>query len=282
MLSWLHIRGFSAIPYLETSTLMSTHGGMLAFSSTKPNVIVGPNGSGKTALLDALAIRFLTYFSDRSTFDRKYVLDVDARAWWARGAGGPDDYVWLPGLDCATDNAPARYYRPGHIPGNELSIGDAAMGAYWEQARDYARLIERKSSGEQNQALLEALTSAFEGRGLPARYEHVNWEFGVEPRDLRALKVQGYGRAAFFKAEVLKSLYRPAPSASPLILMDEPEQSLDARAEASLWASISRADCRRMQVIVATHSVHPLLRRDAYNLIEAEAGFIDQVLALIA
>lgn len=281
MLTQLSVNGFAGIPYLEGSALMRNHGRSLRFSLDKPNVVVGPNGSGKSALLTTLALRFLSYFSQRSAFDRKYVIDVEARAWWTPAPRQADAYRWLAGLHCETDDAPVIYYRPGHVPGNELSLAHAAMGPYWEQAQAYARLVENRSSGQRNQALLEDLLGALEGRGLPQRYEYVNWEFGEQPRDPRRLHVFGYGRDTFFKAEVLKSLYRPAPGAMPLCLMDEPEQSLDARAEALLWTRIAHADCRRQQIIAATHSLYPLLHRDAFHLIETEPGFADEVLALV-
>lgn len=282
MLTELSTNNFAGIPYLETSSLMKTHGKKLTFSMLKPNVVVGPNGSGKTALLDTLAIRFLTYFSGESTFDRRYVLDVDARAWWTKSHEDPDEYVWLKGLACKTDNAPAMYYRPGHVPGNEPTIADAMMGEYWEQAQEYAKLVERKSSGEQKQAVLSKIIQALEGGELPTRYAYTNWEFGTTAKDVSKLDTFVYGSDAFIKAEVLKALYRPAPNAVPLVLMDEPEQSLDVKAEAQLWSSIAKADCRRMQIIAATHSLYPLIHRSGFNLIETEAGFVDEVLALMA
>lgn len=282
MLSELNANNFAAVPYLETSSLMKTHGKKLMFSTSKPNVVVGPNGSGKTALLDTLAIRFLTYFSGESTLDRRYVLDVDARTWWTKSHIGTDEYVWLNGLTCQTDNAPALYYRPSHVPGNEPTIADAMMGEYWEQAQEYAKLVERKSSGEQNQAILARIIQALEGGELPTTYAHMNWDFGSSARDVSKLDTFAYGRDAYLKAEILKALYRPASNAIPLILMDEPEQSLDVKAEAQLWSSIAKADCRRMQIIAATHSLYPLIHRNSFNLIETEAGFVDAVLELLA
>jgi len=281
MITELRADGFAAIPYLESSSLLRTHGQRLTFSLAKPNIVVGPNGSGKTALLDTLAIRFLTYFSSESTLDRRYVLDVDSRRWWTRTDPGRDEYVWLQGLVCATDNAPALYYRPGHVPGNEPTIADAMMGQYWEQAREYARLVEHKSSGQQNQAVLEHILRALGGEELPVRYAHMNWEFGTEPRDARKREPFGYGGDVYIKAEILKALYRPAAAAIPLIFMDEPEQSLDVKTEAQLWSRICRADCARMQIIVATHSMYPLMHRHKFHLIETETGFVEEVLALL-
>jgi len=282
MLTELSVNEFTAVPYLETAPLMQTHGKELTFSRAKPNVVVGPNGSGKTALLNTLAIRFLTYFANQSTLDRRYVLDVDARAWWTRTDPWRDEYVWLKGLVCRTDNAPALYYRPGHVPGNEPTIADAMMGVYWEEAQEYARLVERKSSGEQNQAVLGKIMDALEGKELPAKYAYMNWDFGTEPKDRSKLHTFGYAGDMYYKAEVLKALYRPTADAVPLILMDEPEQSLDTRAEAQLWACISKADCKKMQIIAATHSMYPLMHMNKFNIIETQTGYVEEVLELMA
>lgn len=282
MLTELRVNEFTAIPYLEASSLMQTHGKELTFSSGKPNVVVGPNGSGKSALLNTLAIRFLTYFASQSTLDRRYVADVDARPWWTRTRQRRDEYVWLKGLACKTDNAPALYYRPGHVPGNEPTIADAMMGEYWEQAQEYAKLVERKSSGEQNQAVLGKILEALGGKELPAKYGYRNWDFGTEPEDRSKLHTFGYAGDMFYKAKVLKTLYRPADNAIPLILLDEPEQSLDTKAEAQLWVGIAKADCRRMQIIVATHSMYPLLHKDKFHVIETQTGYVEEVLELMA
>jgi len=206
MLTELSVNEFTAIPYLETTSLMRTHDKKLTFSRVKPNVVVGPNGSGKTALLDTLAIRFLTYFANQSTMDRRYVLDVDSRGWWTKIHRRHVEYVWLKGLTCKTDNAAALYYRPGHVPGNEPTIADAMMGDYWEEAHEYARLVERKSAGQQNQAVMEKIMQALEAKDLPTKYAYRNWEFGTEPRDISKLNAFGYGGDMYIKAEVLKAL----------------------------------------------------------------------------
>jgi ATPase subunit of ABC transporter with duplicated ATPase domains len=242
MLTELRTNEFTAIPYLETSSLMRTHGKELRFSRAAPNVVMGPNGSGKSALLNTLAVRFLTYFASQSTLDRRYLLDVDSRAWWSRTRERRDEYVWLKGLDCKTDNAPALYYRPGHVPGNEPTVADAMMGTYWQEAQEYAKLVERKSSGQQNQAVLGKIVEALEGKELPTQYAYMNWDFGTEPRDPGKLRAFDEAADMAHKAEVLKALYRPKDGAVPLILMDEPEQSLDTKAEAQLWACIAKAD----------------------------------------
>lgn len=278
MINDLSVRGFRAVPYLETSALMLKCAGKVRFSNAKPNVLVGPNGSGKSALLNALSLRFLTHFTGKSQMDGKYITDVDAKDWWSAESGWSAAPLWLPGLTCKTDNAPALYFRPAHIPGNETSLTHALMCGYEKEARAHRKLVDGKSSGQQGQALLSEMMAALGGEGLPTRYGLLNWVHGTEPIERQWGEYKPHGAE---HAEVLKALYRLDAAAKPLLLMDEPEQSLDARAEAALWAKISQADCAQVQIIVATHSLHPLLNRRKFNLIETEAGFVDEVLALL-
>jgi predicted ATPase len=63
--------------------------------------------------------------------------------------------------------------------------------------------------------------------------------------------------------------------------MDEPEQSLDAWASATLWSRIAEADCAKVQIVVATHSWYPILHPEAFNIIEAVPGFLEEVRSLI-
>jgi hypothetical protein len=278
MLKKLTAKGFTGVPYLETSQLMVNHGGSLTFSTKKPNVIVGPNGAGKSALLTALSIRFLAYFTGISAFDKKYTsLESASEAFWGPSAqswyGGRDKY--LPGLDCDSDNAPVLYYRPNHLPGNERSIATAMMCGYFDEAKAYAHLTEKKSAGQAHLAVMARIMTALAGEGLPVRYGYDAWGFGPEPRELR-LHAQGVYDWDH-QAEALKRLFSPAPKWRPMILMDEPEQSLDALAESSLWKAIAAADPAKVQVIVATHSVYPILNPGKFNLIEAVPGYAESV-----
>ncbi len=278
MIEKLAIKAFKGIPYLETSSLMQRHGGKLKFSKTKPNVIVGPNGSGKSALMQSLALRHLAYFMGRSTLDDKYVTGRDSEDFWTNASRWGNDWTYLQGLDCQMDGGPALYYRPGHIPGNESDYTHAMMVGYFEQAKAQARLVENKSSGQQSQALLDELLKALRGEALPQGFAQVNWRFGRAPRELNRAQWTG---SYEYQAEVLKKMFPEGAGGTPVVLMDEPEQSLDARAEMQLWQAVAQADCSQMQVIVATHSVYPLLHPKKFNIIEAEEGYAASVTELL-
>jgi energy-coupling factor transporter ATP-binding protein EcfA2 len=257
---------FSAVPYLETAQIMRAHPQGLTFSATKPNVIVGPNGAGKSALLKALALQTLAYYTGESALDRNYINGREADAYWAeKRESWTLSYEFLPGLVCDTDNAAALYYRPGHIPGNEVGITHAMMLGYSDEAREYGRMIKDKSSGQKSQALLEKLHSALTGESGNFSYGFTNWRAS---RKLLTEAQLGPRPSQYqMYEETLKKRYlQPQEGAVPVLLMDEPEQSVDTG---------------RVQVIVATHSLYPLLHPHAFNLIEAAPGYVAETRELL-
>lgn len=277
MFTSLSARDFKAVPHLETSLLMQHHPDGVTFSVDKPNVVVGPNGAGKSALLSALALHTLSFYGGVSALDRNYVGRTrEGETYWARD-GWRRDYAFLPGLTCGGDLGPAFYYRPGHIPGNDDSITAAMMCGYFEEARAYGTLVDNKSSGQQSQALLQKIRQALDGDLSELRYGEMNWNSGTKPKDLSN---QRHVSDFEYHEEALKARCAGAGS-FPVVLMDEPEQSLDAKAELSLWKQIERTDTNRLQVIVATHSLYPLLNPDKFHLIEAVPGYAQEVQALL-
>lgn len=271
MIESVAVRDFEAIPYLESSALMDYHRGRVRFSTSKVNVVMGPNGSGKTALLDALSMRLLADMTGESALNDAYVFDRGAdRGLWRETAFRR--YEFLPGLHVQTDNGPAIYYKPMNIPGGESSVAASMMMGYEGEAREYARLTSKRSSGEAGFALLQhALQSLGSGAGAPKRYGMANWRFGssVPAESERMSEYQ-------LKAEILRKMADSGKYKVPVVIMDEPEQSLDARAQATLWDALGKVTAH-VQVIVATHSLHPLLRSDRFNVIECEEGYVQEL-----
>lgn len=268
---------FAAVPYLYTSSLMRRHLGELQFSSSKPNVIVGPNGAGKSALLSTLALRFLASQTGESCLDGRYMRDRDNDVLWSKASGWSNDWTFMAGLSVDTDNAPARYYRPGHIPGNETSVTHAMMCGYMDAARTYDNLTRNKSSGQKSLAVLDSVTPLLAGQAMPKEYALHNWSGGRQPRELSRSQ---HHMPWDYQAEVLKELFGGVDGGVPLVLLDEPEQSLDAMAEMRLWQAVAGVDCSKMQVLVATHSLYPLLHPEKFHIIEAVDGYAEDVRAL--
>lgn len=273
----LAVKEFTAVPYLQGSLLMQHHPEGVAFSEERPTVLVGPNGSGKSALLQALALRTLSYLSGRSCLDRHYLTGTDCREWWSQEHSWRREYTYLKGLECDTGGAPALYYRPQHIPGNEAQIVSAMMTGYMEQARAYAQAVDKRSSGQAAQALLEQLLSALQEGWRPKQLEQVNWSHGAGPKDPSKLS---HPMPWDYQAEVLKQQVDLGSKLPTLVLMDEPEQSLDALAQLKLWQALERVNPAKVQVVVASHSLYPLLHPERFHLVETVPGYIESVYAL--
>jgi hypothetical protein len=153
------------------------------------------------------------------------------------------------------------------------------MCGYSRQAREYGEMTDNKSSGQQSQALLARVQAALLGDLSGLCYGHVNWRFGKEPQEFQA---RTHYSDFEYQAEKLKHLYGSvAVDAKPVLLLDEPEQSLDAKAEAVLWNHIANVDSSCIQVIVATHSLYPLLHPEKFHLIEGVPGYADEVRSLL-
>lgn len=283
MIKSIKVSGLACAPHLESSTLMTTHNGALRFSTKKPNVVVGPNGAGKSALLSTLAKRFVAYATGRSVLSGRLVGAFEDESVFT-GGDWRTPMEFMRGLTIDTDNAAAIYYRPKHIPGNDDSVTAAMMCGYFEEAKDYARKTGQRSDGQGAIALQEQVLAILKGTQDYPAVIPASKAFSAMVE--RARK-EGYGagqhekRAALVN-EIFLGKTQPAADARPLVLMDEPEQSLDAAAEIELWRAIGSADCGRLQVIVATHSLLPILHPDRFHLIEAVPGYAQCVRDLMA
>jgi predicted ATPase len=149
---------------------------------------------------------------------------------------------------------------------------------YFEEARRYDDLVKGKSSGQQSSTLLSRLQDVLKG-GAPLReYQFVNWTASEQVEDFENAHNVSESN---WRANVLKRLYAEASEGMPMLLLDEPEQSLDAMAEVSLWRQIAKVDCSRVQVVVATHSLFPLMHPEQFNIIEATPSYVREVRVLM-
>lgn len=267
--------GTTAVPHLLGSLLMQNHGARVEFALDKPNVIVGPNGAGKSALVQALSLASLSWFSGVGSFDSNFTRDADAL--WGESRWR-DEPPYLPGLEFDTDWAPSVFFRPGHIPGNDHSVTAAMMCGYFDEAKAYGQTVKAKSSGQAGAALLARVEAVLRGDVRPV-YEQINWGDDLKIREFDHSRYVGPWE---LRANALIRRYAAvADDAIPVVLMDEPEQSLDARRELALWKTILEADLAKTQVIVATHSLYPMLHPERFNVIEAMPGYVQEVRALV-
>ena len=273
MITKLKAQQFTAVPYLETSSLM-LHNKELVFSTTKPNVIVGQNGAGKSALLKALGLYTMSFYMGHSSLDEKY-LD---RKLWSTQCGWRNEYEFLKGLVIESDMAPALFYKPNTFPGDDVSVSHSMVCGYFAEAREYAKRTEHKSSGQKSSEILsdviKMLTTPHE-----LAYGLANWRYGRESIEVDRRVYTGDYQ---FKSEILKARATHRCNVVPTVLLDEPEQSLDTLSEAKLWKLFASMDCTKSQLIVSTHSTYPFLHQEKFHLIEATPNYVEQVQNLLA
>ena len=96
MLTAVKAKQVAVVPYLHTTQLMVNHPRGVRFSTDKPNVVVGPNGGGKSTLLNTLAICFLASQTGVSTLGDEY---HDERYWSKVREKWEDHWRFLEGFD---------------------------------------------------------------------------------------------------------------------------------------------------------------------------------------
>lgn len=270
---------FAAVPHLANTTLMANHPAGISFSTAKPNVIVGPNGAGKSALMKTLSIKTLSHMTGRSCLDKSY---FNEKYWKRPKYSWLHDYEFLPGLILEGEADPTLFYRPGHIPGNREGIAHAMMAGYFEEAKSFGLMTKDKSTGQQHLAALAALDNLLDGYADAMKYGFANWDESRKLLDLKKILERPHVFESQVKAELLKQQYlKESPSETAIMLGDEPEQSLDARAAIEFWKRVANIDSSKVQVIIASHSLYPIQYPDRFNIIEAEPGYLKAVQRLL-
>lgn len=283
MLTSISFDGFQAVKHLESTSFMQ-QSKTVTLATDRPNIIVGPNGSGKSSFLDALSMLTLTYYMDVSTFDQHYISMADSDRFWEKPANiekmdwwKRHDNYYLTGLSYTGDLVPTLYYRPNRLPGNEHDVAHSMCMGYSEPAREYGNLTRDKSSGQRSRAIQDRMLRVLEGEEQ-LRFE--NYRFS-DPDVLVKQDPGLYTGEQTSRSNLLKTFYKDRLQlGNQLVIMDEPEQSLDLEAEINLWKTIA-GTYRGTQVICATHSLYPILNPEPFNLIETVPGYVERVQALL-
>lgn len=263
MIKSIQFQEFLTIPYLNDTGLLRAHEGVISLSTDKPNIIVGPNGSGKSSLIRALALRTLSFINAKTEYAQGYVEDkCDDYTLWGEKQYRWNDEVFLPGMVIDGDVGPAMYYEPDIIPGRETSIAHAMMLGFFNEAREYAQKTRGKSSGEKSLAVM-AQMMAF-----------IRNPLSVDVKMPENVKLDNLFHNA--RRNALCDLAESMRDHAPFVLMDEPEKSLDALNQIEFWRAVKEADCKKVQIVIATHSLVPFLDSDSFNIIESEKGYLSK------
>lgn len=279
MIKHIHFTDFTAVPHLMGTSLMKHNKGTITLSTEKINILVGPNGSGKSSFINALTLRYLADLTGRSEFRSHYLGKTGYECCWSlvdKARGWSREWAYMDGMQVSGDDGAVHYYRPLHVPGNETSATHAMCAGFFEQGKSFHQAIKDKSDGQMRKTLLNRITQV--STSADAAKFSVAWPYGPhdERRDLP------YGAQQWeARAEHLKAMFSPKPDARPLLILDEPEQSLDLLEQAQMWQSLKSIDLSKCQVLVSTHSIHPLLNPEGFSFIEGDEGYLSKAISMV-
>lgn len=261
-----------------TQTELFKNNPTIKLSTEKVNVIVGPNGSGKSSLLQMLGDRFFATTAGVTSADRNYCDRFDyPNLFTNKKVSYRNDQVFAEGLSFEGSlSGLAYYYHPEFKPGNYDMLTAAMMCGFSKEVEVYRAATRHKSSGQQKSALLNAIL------------KHVTL-FQSQNQVLNKNRWSGSLTASTempwnaSESDVRRNIicqHLPTEFTEMLVLLDEPEQSLDTVSELRLWDTLINKD-PAAQIIVATHSLRPFMLADQVHFIEAVPGYVKSVQNLI-
>lgn len=224
------------------------------------NVLLGPNGCGKSSVLSALAMALAAHQGGEST-----VTD-----YWLSSIMEPLSKNPALGFTVAHDGQPILYSDSRATPG---LIGGAFDDDFFDQG--LRQTLSKGSSGERGLARLNGLLALLMGKApgpTVAKFpEAIAWK---TPRT-------GISKSQKARIATAEELLAPTIAAGPkTILLDEPESGFSLTWQNGIWSRIlNNIDPEKFQVIVATHSPFALGLPNA-NYIEMAPGFKDEMSAV--
>lgn len=242
---------------------------VIKFSDKKVNVIVGPNGCGKTTLVEYLRVFTFTKEFNISKATRKYLSE---RSYFDR----PDDRNWgekvfMPNVEIKTDFCKSFYYRPNYLPGDEHDLTHSLCMGY--DIKDIREKVDKKSSGQKSNAILNDAYEFIDKAKDHCKVIPFTLGYANNKEIEQSYQWPGY------EIRAIKSLLTKAlPLSKPTIIFDEPEQSLDLKSHIEFWDKMANVNTEEVQVIIVTHSVIPFIKdTEKYNFIEVIPGYVKDI-----
>jgi len=215
------------------------------------NIIVGPNGSGKTTLTRSVAKLFYAEQGGTPTLTQTAFMD----AYKAFDKTPPDEYFTV-----EHDGGAVFYVNQEHTVG--LTHGQFDDDFFSE---GFFRTMNKLSSGQDSCENINRILSMIEkylkgGENVDNRLKNANSLY------------QNYVNQAM-------AFIKPDRNAVPVLILDEPDASLDMMNEVKIW-DIIRKISLKIQVIVCSHSAFAL--HQEANFIEMESGYLKKCRKAVA
>lgn len=245
---------------------------VIKFSDKKVNVIVGPNGCGKTTLIEYLRVFTFTkeynvskltskYLSEREYFDRE-----DGKNWGEK--------VFMRNVEIKTDFCESFYYKPNYLPGDENDLTHSLCMGY--DIKEIGNKVRNKSSGQKSNAILNDAYQFIEDAKNHCKPIDISWGYETDGEAEKSYLWPGY------EIRAIKKLITDVKPIKPTVIFDEPEQSLDLKSHIEFWDKMANVNTDEVQVIVVTHSVLPFIRNtEKYNFIEVIPDYVKEIKKLM-
>lgn len=259
--------GLKSISYINPkvqTTLLSKESNNVSFSEDKINLIIGPNGSGKSTLIKDLATRYICLDRGYTKLDRDIIERV-YDPYFKRKYDTWGDYTFMDDPKVFTSNCAAVYWHPGFKFGGWDMDSAALMCGYSDEVRVRGKQTRNKSSGQGIYNQLDYIFEVMEGR------RSLTVDIPVDPF------LEEFKR----KLEPIAPLFDKCDENKTIVLLDEPEQSLDAFKEVAFWDRVLNVNLDNVQVVIATHSLYPLINSKFEGKINVIETCCDERIGLI-
>jgi ABC-type multidrug transport system ATPase subunit len=243
------------------------------FVNDKINVLVGENGSGKSSLLATIAKKLLAYNFGHTRLDDRLIRFADE--YWQKE--DPDrwytDDVFMPDVTLETSgDVYGTYVSADWTPCDAADWAHAVCYGLGDEATDHFKRVHDFSSG---QGMRNVIEFVFETMQKPSPKPNIDskisWYLNDKERSTHLAK----------RAQTLEPLL-PKEGSNIVALFDEPERPLDIGAQILFWKNLNRlAKLPHVQIIIATHSVIPLMTPDNFNFVEMNAGYANKLLDIV-
>lgn len=252
---------FNYMPWLGKTPLLVHNKGGVKFSKTKVNILFTKNGQGKSTLLKAIAAKTLCLLTGQQTNNSKGYDCFSDEFWPKRNYFSRDREEFIKGLELReNDGGSFFYFSQDFIPGGYEGLTHAMMCGFSDEANAVHHVIDKKSSGQQTIGMFKRFMDI------------VNHPDNDKPLEIYVPKDDMYRTD---RSKIIKSMFSKHTPNSRVIMLDEPDNSLDLVSQLQMWKTINQIDLTQTQVIVATHSIFPLLNPTKYNFITSDSTYLN-------